>query len=49
MPRFIAVPLNYEAANMGYPMIAKVVDIIPNYQLTEVTRETFLGGKEPAG
>jgi ABC-type nitrate/sulfonate/bicarbonate transport system substrate-binding protein len=33
----IAVPLNYEAANMGYPVIAKVVDFIPNYQLTEVT------------
>jgi ABC-type nitrate/sulfonate/bicarbonate transport system substrate-binding protein len=33
----IAVPLNYEAANMGYPVIAKVVDFIPNYQLTDVT------------
>jgi ABC-type nitrate/sulfonate/bicarbonate transport system substrate-binding protein len=33
----IAVPLNYEAAQMGYPVIAKVVDFIPNYQLTEVT------------
>ena len=33
----IAVPLNYEAAQMGHPVIAKVVDFIPNYQLTEVT------------
>ena len=33
----IAVPLNYEAAEMGHPIIAKVVDFIPNYQLTEVT------------
>ncbi|HEY7319504.1 MAG TPA: ABC transporter substrate-binding protein [Candidatus Binatia bacterium] len=33
----IAVPLNYQAAEMGYPVIAKVVDYIPNYQLTEVT------------
>lgn len=33
----IAVPLNYQAAEMGYPVIAKVVDFIPNYQLTEVT------------
>jgi ABC-type nitrate/sulfonate/bicarbonate transport system substrate-binding protein len=33
----IAVPLNYEAAQMGYSVIAKVVDFIPNYQLTEVT------------
>lgn len=33
----IAVPLNYEAAAMGHPIIAKVVDYIPNYQLTEVT------------
>ena len=33
----IAVPLNYEAAQMGYPVIGKVVDFIPNYQLTEVT------------
>jgi ABC-type nitrate/sulfonate/bicarbonate transport system substrate-binding protein len=33
----IAVPLNYEAAQMGHPIIAKVVDYIPNYQLTEVT------------
>ena len=33
----IAVPLNYEAANLGHPIIAKVVDFIPNYQLTEVT------------
>src|SRR5215472_12608602 len=33
----IAVPLNYEAAEMGYPIIAKVVDFIPNYQLTDVT------------
>jgi ABC-type nitrate/sulfonate/bicarbonate transport system substrate-binding protein len=33
----IAVPLNYEAAEMGHPVIAKVVDFIPNYQLTEVT------------
>jgi NitT/TauT family transport system substrate-binding protein len=33
----IAVPLNYEAAQLGYPVIAKVVDYIPNYQLTEVT------------
>jgi ABC-type nitrate/sulfonate/bicarbonate transport system substrate-binding protein len=33
----IAVPLNYEAAQMGYPVVAKVVDFIPNYQLTEVT------------
>jgi len=33
----IAVPLNYEAAQMGHPIIAKVVDFIPNYQLTEVT------------
>ena len=33
----IAVPLNYEAAQMGYPVIAKVADFIPNYQLTDVT------------
>lgn len=33
----IAVPLNYEAAALGHPIIAKVVDYIPNYQLTEVT------------
>lgn len=33
----IAVPLNYEAAALGYPVIAKVVDYIPNYQLTEAT------------
>jgi NitT/TauT family transport system substrate-binding protein len=33
----IAVPLNYEASQLGYPVIAKVVDFIPNYQLTEVT------------
>jgi ABC-type nitrate/sulfonate/bicarbonate transport system substrate-binding protein len=33
----IAVPLNYEAAQMGHPIVAKVVDFIPNYQLTEVT------------
>jgi len=33
----IAVPLNYEAAEMGYPIIAKVVDFIPNYQLTDIT------------
>lgn len=33
----MAVPLNYEAQLMGYPVLAKVVDYIPNYQLTEVT------------
>jgi ABC-type nitrate/sulfonate/bicarbonate transport system substrate-binding protein len=33
----MAVPLNYEAAQLGYPVLAKVVDFIPNYQLTEVT------------
>ncbi len=33
----IAVPLNYEAAQMGYPVIAKVAEFIPNYQLTDVT------------
>ena len=33
----IAVPLNYEAAAMGYPVVAKVADFIPNYQLTEIT------------
>ena len=33
----IAVPLNYEAAQMGHPIIAKVADFIPHYQLTEVT------------
>jgi ABC-type nitrate/sulfonate/bicarbonate transport system substrate-binding protein len=33
----IAVPLNYEAAKLGHPILAKVVDFIPNYQLTEVT------------
>ena len=33
----IAVPLNYEAAQMGYPVIAKVADFIPNYQLTDIT------------
>ncbi len=33
----IAVPLNYEAEQMGYPVIGKVKDFIPNYQLTDVT------------
>ena len=33
----IAVPLNYESAEMGYPVIAKVVDFIPKYQLTDIT------------
>ncbi|HEX7232637.1 MAG TPA: ABC transporter substrate-binding protein [Candidatus Binatia bacterium] len=33
----IAVPLNYEAEQMGYPVIGKVKDFIPNYQLTDLT------------
>jgi len=41
----IAVPLNYEAAEMGYPIIAKVVDFIPNYQLTDVTVKRSWAGK----
>lgn len=41
----VAVPLNYEAAQMGHPVIAKVVDFIPNYQLTEVTLKRSWGEK----
>ena len=33
----IAVPLSFDAAEMGYHIIGRAVDIIPNYQLTEVS------------
>jgi len=33
----IAVPLSFEAAALGHPVIGRVVDFIPNYQLTEMT------------
>lgn len=33
----IAVPLSFEAVALGHPVIARVVDFIPNYQLTEMS------------
>ena len=33
----IAVPLSFEAAEMGYNVIGRVVEVIPNYQLTDIT------------
>ncbi len=33
----IAVPLSFEAAEMGFNVIGRVVDVIPNYQLTVLT------------
>jgi ABC-type nitrate/sulfonate/bicarbonate transport system substrate-binding protein len=33
----IAVPLSFEAAEMGFNVIGKVVDVIPNFQLTVLT------------
>ena len=33
----IAVPLSFDAAEMGFNVIGRVVDVIPNYQLTEVS------------
>jgi len=33
----MAIPLNFEAAEMGYNVIGRVVEVIPNYQLTDIT------------
>jgi ABC-type nitrate/sulfonate/bicarbonate transport system substrate-binding protein len=33
----IAVPLSFEAAELGFNVIGKVVDVIPNFQLTVLT------------
>lgn len=33
----IAVPLSFEAAEMGFNIIGRVVDVIPNFQLTVLT------------
>ena len=33
----IAVPLSFDAADMGFNVIGRVVDVIPNYQLTEIS------------
>jgi ABC-type nitrate/sulfonate/bicarbonate transport system substrate-binding protein len=32
----IAIPLSFDAAEMGYNVIGRVVDVIPNYQLTDI-------------
>jgi NitT/TauT family transport system substrate-binding protein len=33
----IAIPLSFDAAEMGYNVIGRVVDVIPNYQLTDIS------------
>ena len=33
----IAVPLSFDAAEMGYNIIGRAADVIPNYQLTEIS------------
>lgn len=33
----IAVPLSFDAEQMGYNVIGRVVDVIPNYQLTDIS------------
>jgi len=33
----IAVPLSFDAVEMGFNVIGRVVDVIPNYQLTEIS------------
>src|SRR5713226_3146078 len=33
----IAVPLSFDAADMGFNVIGRVVDVIPHYQLTEIS------------
>jgi NitT/TauT family transport system substrate-binding protein len=33
----IAVPLSFDAAELGYNLIGRAADIIPNYQLTEIS------------
>jgi ABC-type nitrate/sulfonate/bicarbonate transport system substrate-binding protein len=33
----IAVPLSFDAVDMGFNVIGRVVDVIPNYQLTEIS------------
>jgi NitT/TauT family transport system substrate-binding protein len=45
----IAVPLSSDAAELGYNVIGRAADIIPNYQLTEVsTRRTWAEKNRPA-
>jgi NitT/TauT family transport system substrate-binding protein len=44
----IAVPLSFDAAELGYNLIGRAVDIIPNYQLTEVsTRRSWAEKNRP--
>lgn len=33
----IAIPLSFDAAEMGYNVIGRAVDVIPNYQLTDIS------------
>ncbi|HEY7167969.1 MAG TPA: ABC transporter substrate-binding protein [Candidatus Binatia bacterium] len=33
----IAIPLSFEAADLGFNVIGRAVDIIPNYQLTDIS------------
>jgi len=33
----IAIPLSFNAAEQGYNVIGRVVDVIPNYQLTDIS------------
>jgi ABC-type nitrate/sulfonate/bicarbonate transport system substrate-binding protein len=44
----IAVPLSSDAAEMGYNIIGRAADIIPNYQLTEIsTRRAWAEKNRP--
>jgi ABC-type amino acid transport substrate-binding protein len=44
---FVAIPLSFAATDMGYNVIGRVVDVIPNYQLAAlaVHRSKEVGGK----
>jgi ABC-type nitrate/sulfonate/bicarbonate transport system substrate-binding protein len=44
----IAVPLSFDAGELGYNLIGRAADIIPNYQLTEVsTRRSWAEKNKP--
>jgi ABC-type nitrate/sulfonate/bicarbonate transport system substrate-binding protein len=44
----IAVPLSLDVAELGYAMIGRAADIIPNYQLTEIsTRRSWAEKNRP--
>ena len=44
----IAVPLSSDAAELGYNIIGRAADIIPNYQLTEIsTRRSWVDKNRP--